>query len=517
MSTPSTHTGVSVTRSSFEACRRLLREGKMPEDMHDRVATNADFAAERLRRVPSAEAAAAFVELLRTARIKEEAGCPSDEVIAAYMEATAACPTRAEALHGAARFCRDKRLFGQGRQFAKQGVAIVRPKDGPSIEDWIYDYGLLDELALNAYWCERYVEFVEACDQLLIVENLPTDDRDRIVTNRQFAVDKLAPPGSIASPPARRQVSTWTPAGPAGGTEIMVEALRQRLGPELGRINLQINGFSPDEAESRPLVVWFHHDYNQAAVQWLRNKEQFEGVARFVFVSNWQRDRFIDHFGLPAEKCTVLRNATDVNGSNRRWAPGKPLKMAYTSTPFRGLSVLLDAWDLLRPADAELHIWSSIKLYGAGFDDEPYRRLYDRASSLPGVEYHGIVPNADLRKALRDIDFLTYPSTFEETSCLSVIEALAAGCRVICPSFGALPETSRDFARLYKFQSDPKGHAQLFARVLSEEISNPWGGRHSLSETQQNWTRSTYDWSVRVAEWKSLIDLVSGWRRPQWS
>ena len=56
----------------------------------------------------SSSEARSYVPLLRAARQKEQLGRPDDEVIAAYMEATAACPTRAEALHGAARYCRQQ-------------------------------------------------------------------------------------------------------------------------------------------------------------------------------------------------------------------------------------------------------------------------------------------------------------------------------------------------------------------------------------------------------------------------
>jgi tetratricopeptide (TPR) repeat protein len=127
---------------------------------------------------------------------------------------------------------------------------------------------------------------------------------------------------------------------------------------------------------------------------------------------------------------------------------------------------------------------------------------------LPGVEYHGIVPNSDLLRALRSIDVLTYPSIFAEMSCLSAIEAMAAGCRLICPSHGALPETTGQFARLYPFQPDLAEHAKLFADLLAEEIRNPWGGNRELAEQQQNYTRETYDWSVRVAEWQAFINMA---------
>jgi hypothetical protein len=105
--------------------------------------------------VPASAQPDAFVKLLQAARQKEELGGPSDEVIAAYMKAAAACPTRAEALHGAARFSRNKGIHEQGYQIAVKGLAIARPTHPLAIEDWIYDYGLLDELAVSACWIGR--------------------------------------------------------------------------------------------------------------------------------------------------------------------------------------------------------------------------------------------------------------------------------------------------------------------------------------------------------------------------
>ena len=177
-----------------DACDRLLSEGKLPTDKRDRVQKNKDFAVGKLQEMValSSSEAGSFVPLLRAARQKEQLGRPDDEVIAAYMEATAACPTRAEALHGAARYCRNKKLHEQGYEFAARGVMIPYPHDAPAVEAWIYEYGLLDELAVNAYWTKRYAECVEACDRLLSGGKLPTEKRERVQKNKQFAIDALA-------------------------------------------------------------------------------------------------------------------------------------------------------------------------------------------------------------------------------------------------------------------------------------------------------------------------------------
>ena len=177
-----------------DACDRLLSEGKLPTEERDRVLKNKNFAVSKQQEIAASSSpeAGAFLKLLRAARQKEELGRPDDEVISAYMEATAACPTRAEALHGAARFCRNKSLHERGYEFAAQGLAIAYPNNAPAVEDWIYEYGLLDELAVNAYWIGKYAECVDACDRLLNEGKLPTEKRDRVLKNRQFAIDKLA-------------------------------------------------------------------------------------------------------------------------------------------------------------------------------------------------------------------------------------------------------------------------------------------------------------------------------------
>ncbi len=286
----------------------------------------------------------------------------------------------------------------------------------------------------------------------------------------------------------------------------MVGGLKQRLGTALDKIDLKINHPGPACGDTRPRVVWIHHDIDQDYMQWCKDKTLVDSVACFVFVSCWQRARYLAAFGLPRERCVVLQNATDVGPDLRSWDAGPIWRCAYTSTPFRGLSVLLDAWERLGPRGAELNIWSSMKLYRG--DDGPYAHLYERAQSMPGVIYHGIVPNAELRAALRTVHFLTYPSTFAETSCLAVIEAMTAGCRVIVPSLGALPETTCGYAHVYPSRSDAAAHARSFSDALRTEFEEPWCGASEMALQQQQHCAAAYDWRRRVEEWRRLIDSV---------
>jgi tetratricopeptide (TPR) repeat protein len=140
-----------------------------------------------------------FMSLLNAAMLKEALGYTNEDVMSAYMDAVAACPARAEALHGAARFCRTKGLYEQGYAFAARGLTITRPSDALFPEDWIYDYGLRDELAVCAYWTGRYAGCRDACDRLLSEKELPPEHRARILRNKQAAMEKLGETGAAPS------------------------------------------------------------------------------------------------------------------------------------------------------------------------------------------------------------------------------------------------------------------------------------------------------------------------------
>jgi FkbM family methyltransferase len=112
---------------------------------------------------------------------------------------------------------------------------------------------------------------------------------------------------------------------------------------------------------------------------------------------------------------------------------------------------------------------------------------------------------------LAGFDILAYPSTFEETSCIAVIEALSAGLRVVCSNIGALPETTEGWARMYPYREDPELHAQLFAEILGEEIdlfvADRNGVQNELIKQSQTY-RPRWSWDTRVEEWKSLFRKV---------
>jgi glycosyltransferase involved in cell wall biosynthesis len=139
-----------------------------------------------------------YISLYHAGRCAEMLDRPSSEILDLYLRAFDLCPTRAEALHGAARHCRLKSRFHTGYIFAKRGIEIPKPDSGLFLADWIFDYGMRDELAVLAYWTGRYAECLSACETLLDGPDLPDSDRIRIVENMRFARAALRDSASLA-------------------------------------------------------------------------------------------------------------------------------------------------------------------------------------------------------------------------------------------------------------------------------------------------------------------------------
>lgn len=132
-----------------------------------------------------------FISLLRAAQAKEQLGHPDQEVIDAYLRAADALPTRAEALHGASRFCRIRTRYEEGYQIAKRGLEIPMPADALFVEPWIYETGLLDEYAINAYWSGHNRDSLDASLRVLASGKLSGADLHRVIANTRFATEKL--------------------------------------------------------------------------------------------------------------------------------------------------------------------------------------------------------------------------------------------------------------------------------------------------------------------------------------
>ncbi|TRX03046.1 hypothetical protein EKO24_001825 [Candidatus Methylobacter oryzae] len=152
-----------------------------------------------------------YISLYQAARLKDQLAHPEQEVIDTYLRAADVLPARAEALHGASRFCRLHERYEQGYRIAGRGLALSIPEDGLFIERWIYSQGLLDEYAINAYWSGHFQDCLDACLKILTAGNLSEADAQRIATNAKFASDRLSAQSQASATPSKlmQPIAQW--------------------------------------------------------------------------------------------------------------------------------------------------------------------------------------------------------------------------------------------------------------------------------------------------------------------
>jgi glycosyltransferase involved in cell wall biosynthesis len=135
-----------------------------------------------------------FYCLYQAAKLKVNLGFDDENVLATYLRAHNVRKDRAEALHGAARFCRVKGRFEEGYGFAQRALGMRAPAQDLCLEPWIYDYGVLDEYAVTAYSIGKFDDCRRACQRLLREGKIPAEMRGRIEQNARLARDKLSTP-----------------------------------------------------------------------------------------------------------------------------------------------------------------------------------------------------------------------------------------------------------------------------------------------------------------------------------
>jgi len=306
---------------------------------------------------------------------------------------------------------------------------------------------------------------------------------------------------------------------PKGGTEILKEQLIAQL-PEqsIDGINLIGSICHPSLVkEDKINILWQHLNYDQPNVKLMQDRKFVDSIDYFIYVSHWQYNRFREVYKIPEYKSFVIKNATHAFEPVKKESlmiTSDKIKLLYTSTPWRGLIILLKAIEVLNKTrdDFEVDIYSSTKIYGSKFDEnekDKFTDLFDKCKNTKNVNYHGYTFNGEIRRAVEKAHIYAYPSIFEETSCLAIIEAMAAGCHVVTTNYGALPETCGEFATMIEFDSSGQNLIERYAETLNSVIDNYKNNLYKDDlEMQIKYYNKNYSWETRIQEWINFLNYV---------
>lgn len=298
-----------------------------------------------------------------------------------------------------------------------------------------------------------------------------------------------------------------------GGTEIMKLKLANDIDAALlDKFQIFVSRVHEPLSDKHVRILWCQDLAGDPESEHLKN-EGWKKFHKIVFSSHWQMRGFIDRYNIPWSKCLVIHNGIKpIEWTEKK--RGDVIRLVYTPTPHRGLNILLPVFDKLTQEydNIELDVYSSFKLYGWEERDKPFQQLFDALKAHPKVNYHGTVSNDALREALKEAHIFSYPSIWQETSCLCLMEAMSAGLLCVHSNFGALPETSANWTYMYQYNENMNEHANIFYGVLKsaiEDIKNLKDEEYiGKIRTQKAYADVFYNWDFVKLQWVGLLESL---------
>lgn len=260
----------------------------------------------------------------------------------------------------------------------------------------------------------------------------------------------------------------------------------------------------------KKVFYWCHdmdHNINTALLQ--PQDSKFAVLA----LSPWHKQRLVKT--ITSQR--VLQTSNGIEPSlfaDEPWSRKVPNRFIYSSAIYRGLDTVLNCWPTIRARlpDATLHIYSDFasplvvsRMKALG------QELKTRADALQseGVSCFGFVGQRQLQQAWYEADVWFYPTSFEETYCITALEAQASGALCVYAPVAALCDTVGKERGLplpeRKFFASDKDYEQMAANAVCTVLES--SHKEALKEKRvkaREWALAQ-TWQAVAAQWLAEI------------
>ena len=263
--------------------------------------------------------------------------------------------------------------------------------------------------------------------------------------------------------------------------------------------------------------LWTGHDIDQNASKFLKDTKALDMVDLFIFVSEWQRLRYIQKYEIPYNKTLIMRNGIGKPFEKYMNLKTNKIKnsMSYCSIPWRGLELLPDIFNQIKKyyINSSLYIYSGMNIY----QQEENLKICDELKTLESVNYNYGISQIELAKNLYNIEYLTYPNIFPETSCITVLQAMACGCLIITSNLGALKETMNDMndyvdINIYNFNKNQ--YINDFVNKLKNIMDLDDNVKEILRTQNREYIKKYYTWTSICDQFeKDIVPILIEYRK----
>lgn len=266
--------------------------------------------------------------------------------------------------------------------------------------------------------------------------------------------------------------------------------------------------------QARTTVCWVHDVHLGRSL----THDRALKIDKFFTLTQWHKGNLLDaHRCIHPDQVMVTRNGIDFSRFEGKDLVRNPHRAVYSSSPDRGLWTALQCWPRIRAIvpDAELHVFYGFhtwEMTAAANNDQGQLdlikgvKLAMEEQSGKGVFFHGRVDQDRLASEFLQSGVWAYPTWFSETSCITAMEAQAAGCRIVTSPIAALNETVGPRGTMvYGDWLSAPYHDDFVGAVVSAMTRPEDGDRQTMIDhAKENFSldRLAEDWT------KMLRDLV---------
>jgi glycosyltransferase involved in cell wall biosynthesis len=286
-----------------------------------------------------------------------------------------------------------------------------------------------------------------------------------------------------------------------GGTETMARGFIKNILPDMTNIrnyyNVIIPGYLPDletiGTDGSEYIFWIHNNVSQftgPVGRVLNNNLVRKATKSVIAVSEYEKKVLTKELDMDPNMIYVIPNAIELVKPNPdKFKKIDKVKLIHASTANRGMDILLKAVPLIEE-DFELNIFNDF------YPDLPHNYSLEGIND-PRVNFYGKTPRKTLYKFFADAHIHAYPSTYPETSCLTQMEAMSAGCYTVHTDLGALPETSLGYGTMIPIEElTPAMYAIKLSQAIRMIREQGYDYTQQVEDIKNNftWDKAKQNW-----------------------
>jgi len=238
-------------------------------------------------------------------------------------------------------------------------------------------------------------------------------------------------------------------------------------------------------------VYFWLHDILPFENSFQTHKTKFKKI---ICLSEWHKDFFYNEYKFPKERISIIGNAIDTTRFSIDSIEKVAYRFIYSSSSERGFKHLLKMFSKIhdRYPTAELHAFLE--------NDHGFINVPDF------IKINKRVSQAQLAIEMMKSDVWLYPTDFDETYCITALEAQAAKCLCVCINRAALKTIVG--SRGVMVDGDPSKDSvqDKLLEELFKVLDDP--------ERKKKLIQAGYEWAQRqdfnfiVKEWINLFKMI---------